>query len=245
MHKSGTGPAIARTLTALGALGLSLVMPQTPALAGADVSNFNVRNCTSEHIFVCSYDKTDGSLKIPYKARGVAPNKRQEYGCASIGRCKVLVGVSNKNRGNHMINQVVENDPVTLAVAGFAGYTAGTVLIAASVSAGTAPLTVAAGTGVGLVVMAVAVGGAVGLMEIVDGWSDGEVCNQVRRAAQKAGMKPKQFMENGKKYKVIEQYAVDENGNPYVYADGTAVLTYKATQGDSCPAALETKLVAQ
>jgi hypothetical protein len=140
----------------------------------------------------------------------------------------------------------------TVGVGAAAGAGTFGILYAAANSAAIAGLVANAGTistgllmstGIGAVIAGVIAGGAIAGVEIADGWNDGEVCNQVRKAAQKAGMKPKVFMRNGKKYRVIPQYAVDENGNFLLYPDGTAVFTYKAEKGNSCPAALKAQLV--
>src|SRR5690606_24547425 len=85
----------------LAAASMALVLPAAPAHAGGDITNFNVENCTDETIFVCSFDKTDSAMKIPYKAGRIKDvnNKdgnRKEFGCASLNKCKVIIGVSNK-----------------------------------------------------------------------------------------------------------------------------------------------------
>jgi poly(3-hydroxybutyrate) depolymerase len=103
--------------------------------------------------------------------------------------------------------------------------------------------TLAMATGA-VAVIAVAAGGAIAGIEIADGWSDGEVCNQVKKAAKKANLTPKYFLDKNKNYRVIQKYAVDKDGHPYVNADGTAVFAYETTHKlNNCPAPLETQLV--
>ena len=253
MRKTVTHPAVARTLRALGAACGALLLAQHPAHAASDVTNFNVKNCTLERIFVCSFDKTDSLMKVPYKAARIQPTKRKEFGCASLGRCKVIIGISKKTSkstlSTGMQAAIGTGSVVAVAAAGVnAGvYVAGNAALASLhpvyAAQDAASLSLVGGAAIGFAVVAVTVGGAVAAIEVADGWRDGEVCNQVRRAAEKAGMKPRDFMQNGEKYIVEPQYAVDEKGNPYLNADGTAVFTYKATKGNSCPASLKTQLI--
>jgi hypothetical protein len=255
MRKTVTHPTVARTMRALGAACGALFLAQLPAHAASDVTNFNVKNCTPERIFICSFDKTDSLMKVPYKAARIQPTKRKEFGCASLGRCKVIIGISKKTSKSTLSTgmQAALGTGAVVAVAA-AGVNAGVYVAGNSALASTqlapfyvakdaASLSLVGGAAIGFAVVAVTVGGAVAAIEVADGWKDGEVCNQVRRAAEKAGMKPRDFMQNGEKYVVEPQYAVDEKGNPYLNADGTAVFTYKATKGNSCPASLKTQLI--
>ena len=262
MRKIAARPATTRALGTLGPACLALFMAQAPARAGGDISNFNVKNCASERIFVCSFDKTDSLMKIPYKARGIQPGDKKEFGCASIGRCKVIIGVS-KRKSKNTLSSGMKAALATGAVgaAGIAGASAAT---AGAVTSGTTVTTTFIGaasletgafvfgsstaaaltaTAVAGGFVAVAAGGAVATLEITDGWSDGEVCNQVRKAAQKAGLKPKDSLQDGKTYTVIPQYATDKDGSPYLNPDGTAVLAYVAKKGNTCPAPLKMQLV--
>ena len=260
MREATGRPTIAAAAPVIGAAFLALLMAQLPAHAGGDVSNFKVKNCTTERMFVCSFDKTDSSMKIPYKAAGVQPNDKKEFGCASLGRCKVIIGVSKKKSKNTLSSgmqaALATGAGSAAAIAGMTGvaaaqttgvvvgqsyYWAGDAAVTATASSA-AVTTMAVVAGVAAVA-AVAAGGSVAALEIADGWSDGEVCNQVRRAAEKAGMKPRDFMQDGKTYKIVPQYAVDQKGNPYLNADGTAVFAYKIKQGNSCPTALKAQLV--
>ena len=249
----------ARSIGALAAMSLATLIAQSPARAGGDITNFNVRNCATERIFVCSFDKTDSLMKVPYDARGIQPGDRKEFGCASLKKCKVIIGVS-KRKSKSTLSSGMKAAIATgsVAAAGIAGVTGvgagvvagsatGTMYIGSEVLTSTAvatstvtTLTAAAATA-GFV--AVAAGGTVAALEISDGWSDGEVCNQVKKAAQKAGLKPKTFLDDGKKYTVVERYAVDKDGNPYLNPDGTAVLAYIAEKGNTCPASLKTQIV--
>ena len=256
-------PAIAGVVRALGAVCLASFVAQAPAHAGGDISNFKVKNCTTERMFVCSFDKTDSLMNIPYKAAGVQPGDKKEFGCASIGRCKVIIGVSKKKSKSTLSSGM--KTAVAAGSATAAGVAAGAAGGAAASGAGAtgggalyvfgagelvAPVAAAASTSAVLTttaaaaaVVAVAAGGAVAALEISDGWSDGEVCNQVRKAAQNAGLKPKDFMQNGKTYTVVGQYAVNKDGNPFVNADGTAAFAYKTQKGNTCPSSLKAQLV--
>ncbi|MBZ6378581.1 hypothetical protein B5C34_12160 [Pacificimonas flava] len=244
-----------------GVAAAALVLPTVPAYAGGDITNFNVKNCTQQRMFVCSFDKTDSLMKIPYKARGVQPGDKKEFGCASLNKCKVIIGVSKKKSTNTLSSgmQAALSAGSASAAAGAGaaglGYVLGSAAVAGELAAGTgltvagaaadaAILTGVGGAAAGMAIMAVAVGGAVAGIEIADGWKDGEVCNRVRKAAQKAGLKPKSFMKDGKKYQVIEQYATDGDGNFYVDASGNAILTYKIDKAKgACPTPLKTQLV--
>ena len=234
-HEMQFRPAIA------GALGasLALCMMQDPAHAGGDVSNFNVRNCTSERIFVCSFDKTDSLMKVPYKARGIQPGDRKEFGCVSIGRCKVIIGVSKRKAKQTLSASMKEVIGSSVVVGGFFGGA----IIGGIVTTATAEAGMLVGGVAGTAILGVAAGGAIASIEIADGWSDGEVCNQVRKAAQKAGYTPKHFLQDGKTYTVDAQYAVDDKNRAYVNPDGTAVFAYTTKKGNSCPVALEALLV--
>ena len=237
----------AGVLSFLGALSIGLLTALAPARAGGDVSNFNVRNCTSERIFVCSFDKTDSLMKIPYKARGIQPGDRKEFGCASIGRCKVIIGVSKRKAkqtlSSGMQAAIAAGSVGTAALGAGAGYAGVCALGNYVANADTLAAGLVGTSGIGAAVVAVAVGGAIAGIEISDGWSDGEVCNQVRKAAARAGMKPKDFLQDGKKYTVVPQYATDKNGSAYLNPDGTAVFAYDTKKGDSCPSSLKTQLV--
>lgn len=247
----------------IGTAAILLPLATTPAHSGGAISNFNVKNCTQERIFVCSFDKTDGRQTIPYKARGIQPGDKKEFGCASIGRCKVIIGVS-KRKTQKMLSSGMEAalGVGSIVSAGATGALAGSALgataaggagqvfvfgageLTAGVVAGassTAALTVAASAAA---VVAVAAGGAVAGIEIAEGWKDGEVCKNVKEAAKSAGLEPKRFMQNGKKYQVIEKYATNRKGNPYVNSDGTAVFAYEIKKGKAaCPVALQTQLI--
>ena len=234
-----------RCMGVLGAASLSLLLPQTPVQAGGDITNFKVKNCTRERIFVCSFDKTDGLMDIPYKARGIQPGDKKEFGCASIGRCKVIIGVSRKT-SKKTLSAGMEAALSTAAVSGAViGATGVGLYVAVEILADAAAATlVSAGGAAAGAVIAVGAGTAVAAIEIADGWSDGDVCKQVKKAARKANLKPKHFMQNNRNYKVIEQYALDKDGNAYVNADGTAVFAYATKKGKSaCPTPLEIQLV--
>ncbi|MBZ6378580.1 hypothetical protein B5C34_12165 [Pacificimonas flava] len=223
---------------------LATTSPVAAAQAGGDITNFNVKNCTQQRMFVCSFDKTDSLMKIPYKARGVQPGDKKEFGCASLNKCKVIIGVSKKKSSS-----TLSSGMQTALSSGAAASATGTGLavayaVAPSSSYGFGTLVaLGAGSTVGAL-FAVGVGGAVAGIEISDGWSDGEVCNQVRRAARKAGLKPKFFLKNNKNYQVVERYATDDRGNVLVYADGSAVIAYAAQKAKgSCPRSLDHQLV--
>jgi hypothetical protein len=247
MRKIMARPASIRSAVALGAACLAIVMPHVPALAGGDITNFKVRNCTSERIFVCSFDKTDSLMKVPYKAKGIQPTDQKQLGCASLGKCKVIIGVSDKKKGKHKLSKGMQaatsSTLVSAAALNGSLFVVGGVATLAATGINLAGATMVVSMGAGAGVTALAVGGAIAGLEISDGWSDGEICNQVRKVAQKAGVKPKHFLKNGNTYTVIPQYATDKDGNPYVYADGTAVFAYTTKKGKSCPAPLKTQLI--
>jgi hypothetical protein len=256
-----------RFVSRAGVLGVAWALlgaGLSPAYAGGDISNFKVKNCANERIFVCSFDKTDSLMKVPYKAGGVQPGDKKEFGCASIGRCKVIIGVSKRTTKRTLSTGMTAALGTGAVVAGSAAGVAGGVylgtssalastaiavtavdsgLTAAAFAADAAVVSMIGVSAVSAAVVGVAVGGAIAGIEIADGWSDGEVCNQVRKAAQKAGLKPKDFLQGGKTYTVVAQYAVDKDGNLYLNPDGTAVLAYVAKKSNSCPAPLRTQLV--
>jgi hypothetical protein len=255
MRKTPSTPAFAR---GLGAVAVALFMQQAPAIAAGAITTFNVKNCTSERVFVCSFDKTDSLMKIPYKAAGVQAGDRKEFGCASLGKCKVIIGVSKKKSKDilsaGMTAAVAAGSATSAAIAGATGVGAAVMTANATVvfSLATATTTLAQASTIavlssvstGAAIVAVGAGAAVAAIAIADGWSDGEVCNQVRKAAQKAGLKPKFFLKNGKAYRVVEKYAASKKGNQYVNPDGTAVLAYNVTSKlNSCPAPLKAQLV--
>ncbi|MBZ6378584.1 hypothetical protein B5C34_12145 [Pacificimonas flava] len=251
---------LTRTAVSFVGAALAMALPVAPANAGGDITNFNVKNCTQQRMFVCSFDKTDSLMKIPYKARGIQPGDKKEFGCASLNKCKVIIGVSKKKTtktlSTGMQAALGAGSVAAAGVSGGAAVTAGaaaaeTITVftlsgtgVATTVVGASTVTALTGIAAATAVAAVAAGGAVAAIEIADGWKDGEVCNKVRKAAQKAGLKPKSFMKDGKKYQVIEQYATDKSGDFYVNPDGTAVLTYMIDKGKgSCPAPLDTQLV--
>ena len=231
---------------AVGVAAIALALPQAPAQAGGDITNFKVKNCTRERIFVCSFDKTDGLMNIPYKARGIQPGDKKEFGCASIGRCKVIIGVSRKtskktlSAGMEAALSTASAGAGAVAVGSGGLFLVSTSMATEGVAVGIAGL---GGAAAGAIV-AIGAGGAVAGIEIADGWSDGEVCNQVKKAARKANLKPKHFMQNNRNYKVIEQYATDGDGKYYANADGTAVFAYTTKKGKSaCPAPLPPQII--
>jgi len=238
---------MARPPGLLAAACLVLAMAQTPAHALVAATTFHVKNCTSERVFVCSFDKTDGLMNVPYKAAGIKPGGRKEFGCASLDKCKVIIGVSKRHAkttlSSGMKAAVAAGGSGGGAVAGGGGGAGVVYLLEGSVLEAMG-IVGTAGAVLGGAVVAVGVGGAIAGIEIGDGWSDGEVCDQVKKAARKANLKPKHFLDNGKNYRVIEKYAVDKDGNPYVYADGTAVFAYETTHKlNNCPAPLKAQLV--
>ncbi|MBZ6378582.1 hypothetical protein B5C34_12155 [Pacificimonas flava] len=246
MNDFATKQAAQRISGLLGALSIALALTSTPAQAGGDITNFNVKNCTQQRMFVCSFDKTDSLMKIPYKARGVQPGDKKEFGCASLNKCKVIIGVSKKKSSSTLSSGMQAGLSTASVGSGLvaAGSTGLFLLTADMVTEGTAVALVGLGGAGAGAVLALGAAGAVAGIEIADGWKDGEVCNRVRKAAQKAGLKPKVFMKDGKKYQVIEHYATDDDGNYYVNPDGTAILTYSIDRGKgSCPAPLDTQLV--
>jgi hypothetical protein len=245
MHRTIAKGILSPSLSGLGAVGLVILLAQTPACAGGDISNFKVKNCTTERMFVCSFDKTDGLMKIPYKAGGIQPGDKREFGCASIGRCKVIVGVSKRKTKKTLSEGMKAAMSTAAGGAGVIAVGSGGLFVATGMMvAETAALDVAiVAAGATSSIVALAAGGAVAGIEIADGWSDGEVCNQVRRAAEKAGMKPKDFMQDGKTYTVIAQYAANKDGNVYLNPDGTAVFAYKTSNSNACPSSLKTQLV--
>jgi len=101
----------------LGAVSLTAALPAAPAFAASDITNFNVRNCADERIFVCSFDKTDNMMNIPYKAAGIQPDARKEFGCASLNKCKVIIGVSKKT-AKKTLSTAMEASLSTGAVSG-------------------------------------------------------------------------------------------------------------------------------
>ena len=94
----------------------AMTLLAAPAQAGADITNFKVKNCSDQRIFVCSFDKTDSLMKIPYKARGIQPGDKKEFGCASLSKCKVIIGVS-KRKSKRTLSDGMETALATGAVA--------------------------------------------------------------------------------------------------------------------------------
>jgi len=237
---------IARSTGLFAAACLALAVAQTPAHAGGDITNFHVKNCTSDRVFVCSFDKTDSLMDIPYTAKGLKPGDRKEFGCASLGHCKVIIGVSMKN-AKHTLSSGMEKALAAGSAAGggvaASGGTYSILLAGGGVAAADAATVALVGT-VGAVILGTLGGGAIAAIEIADGWSDGKVCNEVKKAARKANLKPKHTLHNGKNYRVIEKYAVNKDGDAYVNLDGTAVFAYETTHKlNNCPAPLKTQLV--
>jgi hypothetical protein len=259
MRKTMIGLIISGLPKALGAAGLAFFIAQAPADAAGGVSAFKVTNCTTERMFVCSFDKTDRLMNIPYDAKGLKPDDKKAFACASLGRCKVIIGVSKEKKKRTlsaaMTSALAVGAVSAVAVAGVTGqaaYTIGTNVagqvisdpsIVFSMTSRASSAVVLGVTTAVVAVAAIATGGAVAGIEIKDGWKDGEVCKEVRRAAEKAGLKPRDFAQNNADYVVVPKYATDDKGNPYVNADGTAVFAYAMQKGDSCPAPLKTELV--
>jgi hypothetical protein len=239
-----------RYLSVLSAAAMALILPQAPVHAGGDITNFNVRNCTQDRAFVCSFDETDSLMNVPYKARGIQPGKKKDFGCASLGKCKVIIGVS-KRTSKKTLSVGMEAGIAAGAVALGAGAGAASTTTMLWVMVGGSAITTGAGTAAAVVgvlvgggVAAAAAGGAIAGIEIADGWKDGDVCRKVKNAARKAGLTPKRFMRNGKAYQIIEKYATDKDGNLYLNQDGTAMLAYETKTGKgSCPAALQTQII--
>ena len=259
MRKTIVGLATAQLRTALGAVCLAFLIAQVPAHAAGGVSTFRVTNCTTERMFVCSFDKTDSLMNVPYDAKGLGPDDKKKFACASLGRCKVIIGVSKEKKKRTlsaaMTSALAVGAVSAVAVAGVTGpaaYTIGTnvagqMIVDPSIIldlTSTASSAVALGVTTAVAaIAAIGTGGAVAGIEIKDGWKDGDVCKEVRKTAEKAGMKPRDFAQNNANYVVVPKYATDGKGNPYVYADGTAVFAYAMQKGDSCPAPLKTELV--
>lgn len=72
---------------------LALAFVSNQALAG----QFHIKNCLKDRIYVCSYNKDDGSLTFAADTGGVEPGKTKEFKCSSSNGCKVFMGVSNKH----------------------------------------------------------------------------------------------------------------------------------------------------
>ena len=177
-----------------------------PQSAQADPNGwtkFAIRNCTSQRVYVCSFDKTDSLMYIPYHSSGIKPGKKKDYSCASDGRCKVTIGISEKSAKKLLSNDELAGAAVAVGAlsgvgAGLVGGSmaassiAGAVTVSQFWSAGAATGLTAATTTVTVGTMAVAAGAVaigagvtVAVIKTIDGLKAGELCKKVKKAQMK------------------------------------------------------------
>lgn len=91
---------------------LAIIFLANQAVAG----EFKIHNCLSEQIFVCTYDKTDSSKKIPYNAKSVKGHGKKLFACASPDKCQIIVGISKVKQatgGTNEANAVISANQAT------------------------------------------------------------------------------------------------------------------------------------
>jgi hypothetical protein len=174
---------LARKLKALatGVSAAAFLFVQQSAADNNGINRFAVRNCTNVDVLICTYNKDDDILAIPYDANRIKPGDKKRASCGSANQCKAFSLVSSAD-----IKKVTTSPEALALLSGMAG--------AGGLGGGFAVgLIVAAGTGVGsamaigpLAGAAIGAGGAIAVVKTIDAVNAGKTCDRALKDAKKA-----------------------------------------------------------
>jgi hypothetical protein len=200
------------------------------------INRFTVKNCTSAKILVCSYDKTDNILAIPYYARRISAGEKDRFSCGSAKYCKVFFGAAGDGfkriLGNNTGQAIVGT---TAGVSGSVGLTVGAGGYATMYLIGAAQVGVAGALGISAAGAVVVAGAAVGtvfaVVKTIDGLAAGDMCKKMMKDQKKIissidDDKLRALANDSRKVRVkgrwpgYKNYRVTEKNGAIVFAEG-------------------------
>ena len=159
-----------KTLAA-GMGAATFLFVQQAAAVNDGITRFRVKNCTDFKVLVCTFNKDDNVLALPYDYNKVEPSKKERASCGSPNRCKVFTVISSRDY------QRVKNQGLLGQAGSWGG--AGLAAGAGAAVAANAGLTLATG-GTWLIVVAGSVAGSMAVGAVID---DIEAANAAKTCA--------------------------------------------------------------
>ena len=171
--------ARAMKTVAAGLAATAFLFVQPAAADNNGITRFAVRNCTGVQVLICTYNKDDSILAIPYDANRILIGEKKRASCGSADRCKVFSMISTED-----VDKVADRQTLNTvtAVTGLSGLAIGTL--------GGAALTVGTDSGAFLIA-GIAGGAAIGggtpiaLAKTFDAVNAGKTCERVLKDARK------------------------------------------------------------
>jgi hypothetical protein len=174
---------IARTtkIATAGIAAAAFLFVQQAAADNNGITRFSVKNCTDTAVLICTYNKDDNTLAIPYDANLVKPGNKRRASCGSPNRCKAFSLISANDVDKVLSNPDTANKVVIGSGAGVGvGGTAIAWLIGVRTGAG------AATAGIGAVAgAAIGVSSAVAVVKTINAVKAGNTCERALKDSRK------------------------------------------------------------
>ena len=75
---------------AAGVAAAGFLFVQQAVASDSGITRFAVRNCTHARVLVCTYNKDDSLLTLPYDVNKIQPSEKKRASCGSANRCKAF-----------------------------------------------------------------------------------------------------------------------------------------------------------
>ena len=226
---------------ATGIAAAAFLFAQQAAADNLGITRFAVRNCTHADVLICTYNKDDSLLKIPYDANKIQPGEKKRASCGSANRCKAFSLISAND-----VKKVITSNEELAVLSGSAatgGMTVGLGAGIAFIKIGEAlganfltldsmivPMFVGAAVGA-----AVAGGGFIGVVKTINVAKAGETCEQALKDSRKLisemdDAKVRQGARDALKRTLGGSWPKYKNYSLVTQANGVPVLV----EGDKC-----------
>ena len=171
-----TGVARIMKVATAGLAAAAFLFAQQAAADNNGITRFAVRNCTDADVLICTYNKDDSFLTVPYDANKIQPSEKKRASCGSADRCKVFSLISFKD-----INKFSSlKQDASAAAAGAAGAAVGAAVgFMALTGAGPVTLAILGGAAVGA-------GGTIAIVKTFNAASDSKACDRALTDTKKA-----------------------------------------------------------
>ena len=168
---------------AAGVAAAAFLFAQQAVADNNGITRFAVRNCTDAKVVICTYNKDDSILAVPYDVNVIKPGKKNRASCGSPNQCKAFSLISNED-----IKKVLTNPLILGTSAGGAGLfgAAAGPWTSLNLMGGTS-LSFEAIAGIGVVAgVAIGVGGFIGSVKTVNAVEAAKTCERALKDARKA-----------------------------------------------------------
>jgi hypothetical protein len=218
-----------RALTAAAGIAAAVLLcAQQAAADNNGITRFAVRNCTGVQVLICTYNKDDSILAIPYDANRIQAGEKKRASCGSAQRCKVFSLISTKD-----VDKVISPEALTTstAVNGVTGIVGGIVGGAMMASENGTMAFLPAGLVAGF---ALGAGAPIAVVKTIDAVNAGKTCEGALKDMRKAiseirGSKVREAFRDSLKRTLSGSWPKYKNYS-FVRENGVPVLV----EGDKC-----------